>query len=244
MPTRLLLPIALAQGLWVRQTVPRLPPARGRRGAFGTGPRSLSLVGIGDSIVAGVGVDRQEQALLGHLARRLHEQTGRPVRWQARGLNGADSGTILERIVPRAPAADLYVLSAGVNDAVRGVAPARFARHVTGMVHALQERSPAASIVFAGIPPLERFPALPWPLAALLGKRAARLQAAIRDLAPQLDVVCFDFPPELPAGGFARDGFHPASQACDEWAGWLLDAWLSRPARAAGPARGSPSRPA
>jgi lysophospholipase L1-like esterase len=244
MPTRLLLPIALVQGLWVRQTVPRLPPARGRRGAFGAGPRSLSIVGIGDSIVAGVGVDRQEQALLGHLARRLHERTGRPVRWQARGLNGADSATILERIVPRAPAADLYVLSAGVNDAVRGLSPARFARHVTGMVHALQERSPTASIVFAGIPPLERFPALPWPLAALLGKRSARLQAAIRELAPQIGLMCFDFPPELPAGGFAPDGFHPASEACDVWAGWLLEAWLSRPTRPAVSARGSASRPA
>jgi len=243
MPTRLLLPIALLQGLWVRQSVPRLPPARGRRGCFGAGARGATVVGIGDSIIAGVGVDRQEQALLGHLGRRLHERTGKPVRWRACGVNGADSATILERIVPLAPAADLYVLSAGVNDAVRGVSPARFARQVTGMVRALRERSPAASIVFAGIPPLERFPALPWPLAALLGKRAARLQASIRELAPQLDVVCFDFPPELPAGGFARDGFHPAAQACDIWAGWLLETWLSRPPRPAASAHGSALRP-
>jgi lysophospholipase L1-like esterase len=244
MPTPLLLPVALVQGLWVRRTVPRLPPARGRRGRFGTGPRGASVVGIGDSIIAGVGVDRQERALIGHLGRRLHERTGETVRWLACGVNGADSAAILERIVPHAPTADVYVVSVGVNDAVRGVAPARFARHVEGMVRVLRERSPAATMLFAGIPPLERFPALPWPLGALLGKRAARLQAAVRELAPRLDLVCFDFPPELPAGGFAPDGFHPASQACDVWAGWLLDAWLSRPARPAAPGRGSPSRPA
>ena len=241
MPSPLLLPVALVQGLWVRRTVPRLPPARGRRGRCGTGPRGASVVGIGDSIIAGVGVERQEQALLGHLGRRLHERTGESVRWLACGVNGADSAAILQRIVPHAPAADVYVVSVGVNDAVRGVAPARFARHVEGMVRVLHGRSPSASILFAGIPPLERFPALPWPLAALLGERAARLQAAARELAPRLDLVCFDFPPELPAGGFAPDGFHPGSQACDVWAGWLLEAWLSRPARAAGPARGSPS---
>jgi len=244
MPTPLLLPIALVQGLWVRQTTPRLPPAQGRRGRFGEGPQAATIVGIGDSIIAGVGVDRQEQALLGHLGRRLHERTGESVRWQACGMNGADSATILERIVPHAPPADVYVISAGVNDAVRGVSPARFACHVTGMLRALRERAPAASIVFAGIPPLERFPALPWPLGALLGERAARLQAAARDLAPQLDLVCFDFPPELPAGGFARDGFHPAAAACDAWAGWLLESWLSRPSRPAASARGSASRPA
>ena len=244
MPTRLLLPVALAQGLWVRRTVPRLPPARGRRGCFGTGPRSAYVVGLGDSIIAGVGVERQEQALLGHLGRRLHERTGESVRWLACGVNGADSAAILGRIVPHAPAADVYVLSVGVNDAVRGVSPERFADRVAGMVRALRERSPGASIVFAGIPPLERFPALPWPLGALLGERAACLQASVRERAPRLDLVCFDFPPELPAGGFARDGFHPASQACDTWAGWLLDAWLSRPARPAAPGRGSPSPPA
>ncbi len=243
MPTSFFLPIALVQGLWVRQTVPRLPPARGRRGRYGTGPHSASIVGIGDSIIAGVGVDRQEHALVGHLGRRLHERTGAPVRWQACGLNGADSATILERIVPHAPTADVYVLSAGVNDAVRGVSPARFTRHVTSMVQALRQRSPAATIVFAGIPPLERFPALPWPLGALLGERAARLQAAARELAPPLNVVCFDFPPSLPAGGFAPDGFHPGPEACDAWAGWLLEAWLSRPPRPAASARGSASPP-
>jgi lysophospholipase L1-like esterase len=242
-PTTFLLPIALVQGLWVRQTVPRLPPARGRRGRYGTGPHDASIVGIGDSIIAGVGVDRQEQALVGHLGRRLHERTGEAVRWQACGLNGADSATILERIVPHAPAADVYVISAGVNDAVRGVSPARFARHLEVMVRALRERSPAASIVFAGIPPLERFPALPWPLGALLGERAARLQAAARELAPRLDVVCFDFPPGLPDGGFAPDGFHPAPEACDVWAGWLLETWLSRPPRPAASAPGSASPP-
>jgi lysophospholipase L1-like esterase len=205
----------------------------------------MSLVGIGDSIVAGVGVDRQEQALVGHLGRRLHERTGEPVQWRACGLNGADSATILERIVAHAPAADLYVVSAGVNDAVRGVSPARFARHLTGMVTALRARSPAASVVFAGIPPLERFPALPWPLGAVLGERAARLQAAARKLAQGLDLVCFDFPPQLPAGGFAPDGFHPATDACDVWAGWLLEAWLSRrPARVPTPAGAPPSPPA
>jgi lysophospholipase L1-like esterase len=228
MPTRLLLPIALAQGLWVRQTVPRLPPATGRRGAFGPGPaRALSVVGVGDSIIAGVGVERQERALVGHFARRLHERSGRPVRWRACGLNGADSTMIRERIAPVAPAADVYIVSAGVNDAVRGVSVARFSTNLVEVAATLRRKSPQAALVFAGIPPLDRFPALPWPLGAVLGARAARLQAAARAVAADLRTVCFDFPADLPPGGFARDGFHPAAEACDAWARWLLDAWLS-----------------
>ncbi len=245
MPTRLLLPIALAQGLWVRQTVPRLPPAAGHRGMFGAGPGdALRVVGVGDSIIAGVGVAHQDRALLGHFARRLHERSGRPVRWRACGVNGADSTMIRERIAPVAPAADVYVVSAGVNDAVRGVSVARFSANLAEVAVTLRRTSPQAALVFAGIPPLDRFPALPWPLGAVLGARAARLQAATRSTARDLGAVCFDFPADLPPGGFAPDGFHPASQACDIWAEWLLETWLSRPSRPAASARGSASRPA
>jgi len=234
MPTRLLLPLALAQGLWVRQTVPRLPPAQGRRGAFGARTDSaLSVVGVGDSIIAGVGVERQERALIGHFARRLHARMERPVRWRACGLNGADSSTIRERIAPVAPAADVYIVSAGVNDAVRGVGTKRFSANLVALAATLRRKSPQAVLIFAGIPPLDRFPALPWPLGAVLGARAARLQEAARAAAPGMHAICFDFPANLPAGGFARDGFHPAEAACDAWAGWLLEAWLSRTSRPA-----------
>lgn len=245
MPTRLLLPIALAQGLWVRQTVPRLPPAEGRRGTFGAGSGDvLRVVGVGDSIIAGVGVAHQDRALVGHFARRLHERSGRPVRWRACGVNGADSTMIRERIAPVAPAADVYIVSAGVNDAVRGVSVTKFAANLAGIAATLRRKSPQAALVFAGIPPLDRFPALPWPLGAVLGGRAARLQAASRAAAQQMRAICFDFPADLPPGGFAPDGFHPASQACDVWAEWLLETWLSCPPRPAASARGSASPPA
>lgn len=245
MPTRLLLPIALAQGLWVRQTVPRLPPAEGRRGTFGAGSRDvLRVVGVGDSIIAGVGVAHQDRALVGHFARRLHERSGRPVRWRACGVNGADSTMIRERIAPVAPAADVYIVSAGVNDAVRGVSVTKFAANLAEIAATLRRKSPQAALVFAGIPPLDRFPALPWPLGAVLGGRAARLQAASRAAAQQMRAICFDFPADLPPGGFAPDGFHPASQACDVWAEWLLETWLSCPPRPAASARGSASPPA
>lgn len=245
MPTRLLLPLALAQGLWVRRTVPRLPPAAGHCGTCGAGSGGvLRVVGVGDSIIAGVGVEHQDSALLGHFARRMHEHYNRPVHWRARGLNGADSRMIRERIAPVAPAADVYLISAGVNDAVRGVSVARFSENLAEVAATLRRKSPQAALVFVGIPPLDRFPALPWPLGAVLGARAARLQAATRSTARNLRAVCFDFPADLPSGGFARDGFHPASDACDQWAGWLLEAWLSPAERRATSGCESASQPA
>ena len=245
MPIRLLIPVALAQGVWVHQRTPRLPPARGHRGRFGEGSSLIRVTGVGDSIIAGVGVDEQRHALVGQFARRLHERTRRPVEWRAVGFNGATSAEVARSITRRAPAADLYLLSVGVNDVTRAVAAKIFARNVASLVASLQNRSPTATILFVGIPPLALFPALPWPLGALLGERALRLQAAAREALPGENALCFDFPESLPAGGFARDGFHPAADACGVWAEWLLELWF-KPRRTAGtsPGCGSASPPA
>ena len=227
-PTRLLLPAALAQGLWVRWTTPRLPPARGHRGRFGEGSSPIRVAGVGDSIIAGVGLEEQRHALVGQFARRLHDRTRRPVEWKTAGFNGATSAEVARSIARRAPGADVYLVSVGVNDVTRAVAAKKFAANVADLMATLRNRSPAATILFVGIPPLAMFPALPWPLGALLGERARRLQAAAREALSGRNVLCFDFPESLPAGGFARDGFHPAADACGEWAEWLLDLWLKQ----------------
>lgn len=234
----MLLPVALVQGLWVRGTTPRLPPARGHRGRWGDGPDPLRVTGIGDSIIAGVGVEEQRDALVGQFARRLHERTARPVAWRAHGCNGATSASIAERLATRVKPADVYLVSAGVNDVTHGVAAGRFAANIARLLGTLRGRSPGALIIFTGIPPLAMFPALPWPLGALLWDRASRLQAAARAVLLEAGALGFDFPQSLPRGGFARDGFHPAADACGEWAGWLLDLWLSpHPTAASSPGR-------
>jgi lysophospholipase L1-like esterase len=239
----LLLPVALFQGLWVKATTPRLPPARGHRGHFGEGDDTIRVVGVGDSIIAGVGVDTQRNALVGQFARRLHERTGRRVEWHVHGLNGATSAFIAERIAPRARPADVYLVSAGVNDVTRGVRERTFAANVGRTLDALRERSPDAVVIFTGVPPLAEFPALPAPLGPLLGERARRLQAAASEVVTRDGGSCFDFPGSLPGGGFARDGFHPSAAACGTWAEWLLELWLSRPDRASSTARAPASPP-
>ena len=242
MPNRLLIPVAIAQGVWVRQTTPRLPPARGHRGRFGGGSDPIHVTGVGDSIIAGVGVDEQRHALVGQFAQRLHGRTRRRVEWHVHGLNGATSSFIAERIAPFAQPAHVYLVSAGVNDVTHGVGARKFADNVGRTIAALQARSPAATVIFTGVPPLAMFPALPRLLGGLLGERAHRLQAAARDIVQREQALCFDFPDSLPRGGFARDGFHPAADACGEWAEWLLDLWLSRPgaARSTGRVPASP----
>jgi hypothetical protein len=80
-------------------------------------------------------------------------------------------------------------------------------------------------IAFAGLPPLERFPALPWPLSRVLGKRAAGLQDMALGLAGHRGLRVVALPRQVDRRGFSRDGFHPAATACTQWAGWVVDGW-------------------
>ncbi len=214
-----LAPLLLVQGLYVRLVTERLAPAGDRRGCVGSGARAIRLVGVGDSIIAGVGVQRAADGLLGQLAARLADRENATVEWLAVGQSGATIevvlGTMLEAVIQEAPA--LVLISAGVNDAVAGTAPASFKRRLRSVVDRLAGNASRA-VVFAGIPPLSSFPALPRPLATLLARRGAALSAAAAELAGYRGLKVVRFPSTLDRAEFARDGFHPGPRACAGWA--------------------------
>lgn len=230
MNARLLLPLAIVQGLWVLQRTPTLPAPNGDSGQLGRGRgRPLSVVGVGDSIMVGTGVREQRHSLTATYARLLHECLARDVAWRAHGRNGATSEAILRGLAPEAQAADVYILSCGVNDATRGVAVMQFAANFRGILALLRRKSRHATILYGGLPPLDCFPALPWPLKAILAERVDEMRAAAAAaLAEDGRAHCFQFPPAMPAEHFASDGFHPAEHACERWARGLLELWPSR----------------
>ena len=70
----MLAPVLVFQGLKVRRTTPRLPEPEGERvGQTGSNP-ALSLLILGDSAAAGVGVTNQQHALLGQIIEQLSPQ--------------------------------------------------------------------------------------------------------------------------------------------------------------------------
>jgi lysophospholipase L1-like esterase len=221
-------PLALVQGLWVLAVTPRLAPARGTEGRLGDGPDALQVIGVGDSIIAGTGVSDQREALTGQFAHHLGGCSGRPVRWRVYGRNGATSSLVRRQIAPQVGPADCYLLSIGVNDAVRGTSPAAFSEDLRAVVACLFRQSPTATIILAGIPPLASFPALPVRLGQALGRNARALQRAMERVAQEnARVIHYEFPAVIARDGFARDGFHPGPEACALWAGHLVEQWLN-----------------
>jgi lysophospholipase L1-like esterase len=227
MDSKILMPLAVLQGLWVLQRTPRLPAPTGRAGRIGVGLGApLRVIGLGDSIMAGTGVREQRHSLTATYARLLQERMQRDVEWRVHGSNGATSASVLHKLAPAVPSAHVYLLSVGVNDVTWGVETDKFQRNLEALVRLLRRKAAQSTILFGGLPPLNCFPALPWPLKSILAKRARELQQAATVVAASNErMLCFEFPPAMPAEQFASDGFHPAEVACQRWAEGLLELW-------------------
>ena len=120
----LLWPIFWLQGKHVRRVTPRMPEATGlRAGVCGQGSLCRVLV-AGDSGAAGVGVATQDEALCGHLVRRLSQH--HRVEWCVLAVNGLDSPGLV-KLLQDAPLArfDVVILSMGANDVTCLCAPQR-----------------------------------------------------------------------------------------------------------------------
>jgi lysophospholipase L1-like esterase len=207
-------PVLLTQGLNVRRTVLRLPDADGLTGEVAGPGEPLRLVVVGDSVAAGVGVDHHRETLSGELARLLAVASGRAVAWQVIAKTGATAGEVAALVLdrPEVAAADVLLLSVGVNDTKNLHGDRRWRADLGDLLDGLRRTAPEAKLIVLGLPPMEVFPSLPWPLSTILGARSRRVDAIAREvIAARPDVRRVEL--ELPTDPtlFARDGFHPSA---------------------------------
>ena len=208
-----LAPLLVAQAVATRRRALVLPEAAGARSGrvgAGTGP-ALRVLIAGDSSAAGVGVADQGSAVAGHLTRTLAERTGAVVDWTLRARSGLTTRGVhrLLREEP-APPVDVAVVITGVNDVIDQVPARRAVAHRRALAEWLLADGRAGHVLFAPLPPIQRFPLLPQPLRRVLGADAARHDAAqARWAAGRANVSHVPIALELGADVMAADGFHP-----------------------------------
>lgn len=217
----LLLPVSAVQGLWLRKTAVRLPEASGERtGTCGQGS-PLHLLALGDSIIAGVGTGTVERSMPVQFAQSLADSQKRHVHWRVEGSNGADISHLLENIscLSDQQQADVVLISIGVND-VTGLSSTQYWRNqLTTLVSKLRQRWPDARVIFAGLPPMSKFPLPPQPLRFTLGMRAVTLDTNLAEIvAGQVNMQHVPTLIDPTQHDFCEDGFHPSAAACSFWA--------------------------
>lgn len=217
----------------ISRRIPHLPDAAGpRHGSCGGGGPELALLFIGDSSVAGVGASTHAEALAGQFSTALAEHTDRPVTWRVLARSGDTVRGITELVTTHAEDldADLVVISAGVNDALRLRRPSAWRADVTVLVDAVRQRlGRAAPVLLVGIPPVHRFGSLPRLVRWSLGGHAMLLDRQLVRLARSAADLCHLPAKPLPTDTsvfFSVDRFHPSPVGYQAWAHLLVHGLL------------------
>ena len=215
--TAALSPVLLAQGQFVRRSVPVLPePPGDREGCIGRG-EPLRLLIVGDSAAAGVGTEHQDEALLGNILADLAEDYA--VTWNLQATSGHTTAKTLDRLARLEPQQfDVAVTSLGVNDAISMVSLNGWRARQAELRQVLRQRFGVSKLIVSGLPPVHGFPALPQPLRWHIGMRASQLDRALADdVARDGEAHFIDLRFTEDTSQMSRDGFHPGPAIYAEW---------------------------
>ena len=155
-----LVPALLIQGYHVKKKTLRLPEPQGKRkGVMGQG-KALSVLILGDSAAAGVGVEQQQDALLGSLLHELQQHF--EINYQLEAKTGDTTVQVLARIQQlENQYFDVVISSVGVNDVTKLVSAKKWIRQQQVFYQAIENKFTPTLVLVTGVPPMNLFPALP-----------------------------------------------------------------------------------
>lgn len=218
--TLALLPVLFVQGTNVRKNTPRLLEASGEReGIIGQG-RPLSLLILGDSAAAGVGVETQQDALSGAIISELQDQYF--INWKLHAKTGDTTKQVFQALQYLEPQNyDVVITSIGVNDVTKLTSADSWIKQQKQLFQHIQARFQPKLIIVSDVPPMQHFPALPNPLAWLFGKYAEQMNHVLYkwlESQNQFRFIQYDIEGfqalNLP---MASDGFHPSKEIYAIW---------------------------
>lgn len=158
-----LLPVLLFQGKRVRSSVPRLPEASGDQGKvqYSNNGAMLNLLLLGESTIAGVGVETHEQGFAGAFAKAIADRFQMTTNWKVYAQSGYTAGDLRQKILPRISETevDLIVIGLGGNDTFNLNSPSGWERQVSLLLDGLKEQFGDTPVVFSNMPPIRYFPA-------------------------------------------------------------------------------------
>ncbi|MDC1399818.1 SGNH/GDSL hydrolase family protein, partial [Yoonia sp.] len=172
---------------------------------------------IGDSSAAGVGTSHQEEALLGHMRKRLSQTN--TVYWTVDAKTGATTADTITRLQDcQQKKFDVVSVSLGVNDITSLVRLSVWLGRFSTLLQIIEVKFQPDVICVSGIPRMQYFPLLPQPLRWVVGAQALRFDCALRRLVagrPGYRFIEMDFEPDVSL--MSPDGFHPGPKIYAEW---------------------------
>ncbi len=229
------IPILKYQGKKVFDNVPKLPEAKGPEGKVEVGFQTnneLRLITLGESTIAGVGVETHEEGFTGTLAKELSKLLSANIHWRAYAHSGYTAKRVLQEIVPKIKEKEigLIVIGLGANDAFTVNTPENWTKDIRKLIDVLKKNYPKALIVFCNMPPIKEFPAFPRLLKFFVGNLVEIFGQELIELVKSYENVYYasdkmslaDWVKRnenvKDASDFFSDGVHPSKLTYQAWA--------------------------
>jgi lysophospholipase L1-like esterase len=228
-----LLPLLYFQGKKIRATVPRLPSAQGTEGLVSIGDvRTVRMITMGESTIAGVGVATHEIGFSGTLAKELAAKLNVNVSWKVYAKSGYTAMQVTEKIVPviSEEEVDLIVIGLGGNDAFALNSPHRWGKDIERLIAALKRKYGDTPIAFTNMPPIKEFPAFTSAMRFTLGNLVILLGEKLETIVEKENNVFYQsrnitlkdwierMNIDRSEKDFFSDGVHPSQLTYQTWA--------------------------
>lgn len=228
-----LLPIMYFQGKKIKKTVPRLPEAEGIKGvALVSSNKTLRLLTIGESTIAGVGVKTHKEGFTGFLANELAASLQTNVDWKVYAKSGYTAKKVNDHIVDliTEESIDLIVIGLGGNDAFELNSPKKWNRDIRELIKSIKSKFKDVPIVFTNMPPIKEFPAFTTIIKFTIGNLVDILGEELNGIVKDFDQVYYyalkpssedyikRFNLKIEPSEFFVDGVHPSKRTYHIWA--------------------------
>ncbi|MBT8190278.1 MAG: SGNH/GDSL hydrolase family protein [Bacteroidia bacterium] len=228
-----LLPVMLYQELHIRKRITVFPEASEPSGSVDKElSKEINILILGESTMAGVGVDKHINGFAGRFAHHFSEITGVNVKWQVIAKSGFTIKQITNELVPQIPGEnfDLILVGTGANDTFTLNTPWGWKRNIKRFINSIRKTQADTPLVFINLPPVREFPALTSLLQFALGRLISIFNEVLISVSNKHDNVYFNSEPirvdewiatdnsELSTDDFFSDGVHPSGLCYDLWA--------------------------
>ena len=216
----LFMPLLWYQGNRLKSIVPRLPTPKDLPFGFFRGKgNNFKILGLGESTMAGVGLDKHASTLTGLTAARLNKLLGCNVNWKILAESGLSLKRLNKLICEQSNEnSDLVLISMGGNDVFKLTPPWVWKKNIDTCVKLIIKNEKKPLILFSPVPPVGRFPAIPSPLSIAFGLWEFILQTCLAQIINSMDnVYLLDdrFPDDKKY--YLKDGIHPSPLAYEPW---------------------------
>jgi len=226
-----LLPILAIQGKRLKKRFPRLPAAENPNGrTVGEGEEKTLLV-IGESTMAGLGVTKHVDGFAGSFARHYSSISKEIIGWEVVAKAGITAGRYRKRYLDKLPDTDpdLLLIGLGGNEVFELNSPNRWKTDMENLLIDLSAKYPNAQIVLLNLPPVESFPGLTGLMRFIFGNLMNLIHEVNLELEQRFENLTYarkrivlsewrKIIPEVKSDeDFFSDGVHPSQKTYQAW---------------------------